>query len=224
MRICINVYILGYICAIYCVYAYACIYLHFCFCLFFLHTRKTAIWTKKLKPLLDYGSRLHNSVNGRNFVMIKRGVVPVISPSLGLRGRCPLEVSDNIQFQLIRPCRVILTQIPMWQTGNICKGKMLILTAESLRTYQCYGNSCWQTPIPLCAPIWYPVSWGGLLWVSPRAAGLSFTGPLGSPEDIPKLLQRECYLSRVFPDWDGWGRAWESPRVVLNSRQGWEPL
>lgn len=179
MRVCINAYILGPVCAIYCVYTWACIYLHFCFCLFFLHTRKTAIWTKKLKPLLDYGSRLHNSVNGRNFVMITRGVVPVISPSLGLRGRRPLEVSDNIQFQLIRPFRVILTQIPMWQTGNICKREMLILTAESLQDLSVLWKQLLaNTHSPLCSHLVPCILGRGAVGV-PQGSGSQLHWPTG---------------------------------------------
>lgn len=48
----------------------------------------------------------------------------------------------------------------MWQTENICMARSLSWQPNPYRACQFYGNSCWQTCIPLCAPIWYPSSWG----------------------------------------------------------------
>lgn len=62
-----------------------------------LHTQKNAILTKKLRHSLIYGSRFHNTVNARNFVLTE-GECPcdVLISKLGRKA--PF-VNDVIEFQ-----------------------------------------------------------------------------------------------------------------------------
>ena len=85
---------------------------------------------------------------------------------------------------MIRPFGVKLTQIPMQQTENICLVRSLPWQPNLHRHNQFYGNSSWQTPIPLCASVWYPTLWQvRCCEVTPRAAVLNL-GPWNHPRSF----------------------------------------
>lgn len=112
----------------------------------------------------------------------------------------------------------------MWQTGNICKGEMLILTAKSLQALSVLWKQLLADPHPTLRPGSDSLHPGRGAAGMPQGSGSQPQWRTGIAQGDSQRLQLEGCLRRAFPDWHGCGCARESARVTLKSSQVREPL